>query len=632
MDGLLIVLILSFIICLLLLPFLIMRAAQKWGKISFQEWENYQILVSNLRHLKEDIELMADEWPMFSRPVLYTSQDRSAQIEFARAQEHIYEANTLLPEIAKYKLISPEVNKAGFLALFENISTIREGIHISESVGSLNNIVTGILDIREKIIGNRETNLQLQNSIDQKLKSIKEGINETEQIIETFDRASDDVLWALTLAHQSLDAAVKSREIHTEEGLEYAVADILIRIGNDILDYLRLYVKGLQEQRFQLDEFAKLLREAYYYLNIALEIDELNNWRALQKADNYLKILPHKLKKAQSSIQKFEKLRIKFTSLEDIIKSYDLERATRRAHSLQKQCAHYWYPYHQRPEFWTNAIGDRPLPSKILLDLRSQFLAQIQSITSGEQELRQSELLTLLEVFKNFIDVYDFANRDIVLLYNELFKHKQAHVIVRKLISENGEARKAIQIVEDITNDTEPSIKNASLEMLQMYQNYDALVQKVTGANFPELIGKYELLIIECNQIRADHEQMLVNLREQIFGLTQQLEEALEEVRTYIEGFPKINDHTHDLFIAARKDGKSILQNLDLTGEYAYLNHSQSLIREWLDLYEYQINSTKSQKTTFEQAHYQAWMQLSSLDTKLKTQETECVNDLRQLV
>ncbi len=228
---------------------------------------------------------------------------------------------------------------------------------------------------------------------------------------------------------------------------------------------------------------------------------------------------------------------------------------------------------------------------------------------------------TLLEAFKEFIQVYGFVNRDIGFLYRELFKHKQAHVAVRKLISENGEASIAIQMMEEIASDTEPSIKNASLEMLQWYQNYNALVQRVTGANFPELIGKYEALILECNQIRNDHEEMLINLREQIFYLRQQLEGTLEEVRGYIEGFPKISDQTRELFIAARKDGKSILQNLDPTGQYNHLNHSQLLIREWSDLYEYQINSTKSQKTTFEQAHYHAGIQLSSLDTKLRTQE-----------
>jgi hypothetical protein len=621
MDGLLLVIVLSVVICLVLLPALIMHGARKWGEIHFQEWENYQILVGYLRHLKEEIELMADEWPMCARPVLYAPQDRSAQMEFARAQEHIYEASTLLPEIAKYRLTSAEAKKGGFFALFDNIATIREGIQVSESVGILNNIIGVILDTREKINSNRETNLQLQKSIDQNLESLQEGINETEQIIEAFGNANDDVLWALTLAHQSLDAAFRSLEIHTEDGLEYAVAHTLNRIGNDILDYLKLYVRGLQEKRFQLDEFAKLLREAYYYLNVALEIDELNNWRALRKADNYLKVLPHKLKKAQASLQKFEKLRIEFISLESIIRSYDLERATRRANSLQKECAHYWYPYHHRPDYWRNAIADRPLPLKILLDLRSEFLAQVQPITSGEQELRQSELLAILVLFHKFIHVYDSANRDMRLLYNELLIHKQAHITVRRLISEDGEARKAMEMVENIAKDTEPSIKNASLEIHQIYQNYRATVEKVTGANFPELIGKYEVLIKDCNQVKDYHEQMLVNLREQVFDLRQQLENASEEVREFIEGFPKINDPIRELFITARKASKNILQNLELTGEYNHLNHSQLLIREWIELYEYQINSTKSQKITFEQAHYHAGMQLSSLDTKLRTQE-----------
>jgi hypothetical protein len=621
MDGFFIVLFLAALICLVLLPFLIMYRARKWDEIRSQEWQNYQILASNLRHLREEIEQMAEEWPIFARPVLYTKQDRNTQIEFAHAQEHIYEANVLLPEIAQYRSTFPKEGKRRFLSLSDNITTIREGIRVRDGVGSLSNIVTNILDIREKINTNRQANLELQESIDRELEKLQQGINEIEQIIENFSTENDDVLWTLTLAHQSVDAAIKSQDIHTQDGLEYAVADVLIRIGNNILEYLRLYVKGLQEKRFQLDEFARLLREDYDYLNIALEIAELNNWRELRKVDNYLKILPHKLKKAQSSLQKFEKLRIEFIRLENTIKSYDLERATRRANSIQKECAHYWYPYHQRPEFWKAAIGNRPLPLKILLDLRSQFLAHIQTIILGEQELRQSDLPTLLEAFHQFTDLYGSVNKDIGFLYNELLKHKQAHITVRKLVGENGEAKSAIRIIEGIAGDTEPAIKNACVELLQTYKNYYIVVEKVTGADFPQLIEKYEQLILACNRVENNHEHMLVYLRKQIFDLNQQLEGALEEAREFIEGFPKIMDQTREVFITARKSGKSILQNLDLEGGYNHLNHSQLLMREWLESYEFQIKGAKSQKITFEQAHAQARMQLSGLDTELKTRE-----------
>src|SRR5919109_2364886 len=62
--------------------------------------QKFAMLNEHLEKLRETMLSESDRWPMYARPVLFTEIDREAQIDFARAQQTLAEAEQILPEIA----------------------------------------------------------------------------------------------------------------------------------------------------------------------------------------------------------------------------------------------------------------------------------------------------------------------------------------------------------------------------------------------------------------------------------------------------------------------------------------------------------------------------------------------------
>src|ERR1044072_5454245 len=99
MNGLTSLAWLLLLLALIVLMFLYaqarLRAAEyRRGKKKFAS------LYEHLEKLRETMLSESDRWPMYARPVLFTEIDREAQIDFARAQQTLAEAEQILPEIA----------------------------------------------------------------------------------------------------------------------------------------------------------------------------------------------------------------------------------------------------------------------------------------------------------------------------------------------------------------------------------------------------------------------------------------------------------------------------------------------------------------------------------------------------
>src|SRR6266508_5791390 len=59
----------------------------------------YYSLAENLTELRNHVENEADRWPIYARPVVFTNIDHDAQVEFAKAQQFIRDAEEVIPEI-----------------------------------------------------------------------------------------------------------------------------------------------------------------------------------------------------------------------------------------------------------------------------------------------------------------------------------------------------------------------------------------------------------------------------------------------------------------------------------------------------------------------------------------------------
>src|SRR5829696_712988 len=89
---------LIFLLALIVLMFLYAQARAK---------KKFAILNEHLEKLRDTMLSESDRWPMYARPVLFTEIDREAQIEFARAQQALAEAEQIVPEIATIE--EPEI-------------------------------------------------------------------------------------------------------------------------------------------------------------------------------------------------------------------------------------------------------------------------------------------------------------------------------------------------------------------------------------------------------------------------------------------------------------------------------------------------------------------------------------------
>src|SRR5512147_922522 len=83
---------------LLVLMFLYAQARSRAGGYRRGK-KKFATLYEHLEKLRETMLSESDRWPMYARPVLFTEIDREAQIDFARAQQALAEAEQILPEI-----------------------------------------------------------------------------------------------------------------------------------------------------------------------------------------------------------------------------------------------------------------------------------------------------------------------------------------------------------------------------------------------------------------------------------------------------------------------------------------------------------------------------------------------------
>src|SRR5688500_708254 len=98
MDALLALIII--IIILLAVSFLIPYhlAKQRTKEYKLRK-RKFNALSNNLLRIKEHVSTETDRWPIYARPVLFTEIDHKAQIEFAKVQQALNEADLILPEI-----------------------------------------------------------------------------------------------------------------------------------------------------------------------------------------------------------------------------------------------------------------------------------------------------------------------------------------------------------------------------------------------------------------------------------------------------------------------------------------------------------------------------------------------------
>jgi hypothetical protein len=163
---------LLFLLALIVLMFLyaqarLMAREYRRGKKKFAN------LNEHLEKLRETMLSESDRWPMYARPVLFTEIDREAQIEFARAQQALAEAEQILPEIETIE--EPEIpdqfRLQDFFDVPKLLTTISLGNQLSGSVSALEQLILTLQHTQKSLRMNRqqveEKRLAVEKSIEE---------------------------------------------------------------------------------------------------------------------------------------------------------------------------------------------------------------------------------------------------------------------------------------------------------------------------------------------------------------------------------------------------------------------------------------------------------------------------------
>src|SRR5687767_5637440 len=164
--GLLLILLAFLVLILLYAQARRMAGAYRRGK------KKFALLHEHLEKLRDTMLSESDRWPMYACPVLFTEIDREVQIEFARAQQALAEAEQIVPEIATIEEpeLPDEFRIQDFFHVPKLLKTIFLGNQMSGSVSELEQLILTLQTTHKSLRMNRqqveEKRLAVEKSIE----------------------------------------------------------------------------------------------------------------------------------------------------------------------------------------------------------------------------------------------------------------------------------------------------------------------------------------------------------------------------------------------------------------------------------------------------------------------------------
>ena len=202
----------SLVFLILLLAFLVLMFLYAQARLRARGFrrgkKKFATLNEHLEKLRDTMLSESDRWPMYARPVLFTEIDREAQIEFARAQQALAEAEQILPEIATIE--EPELPDQFRLQDFFNVpkllKTIFLGNQLSGSVSELEQHILTLQTTHKSLRTNRqqveEKRLTVEKSIED-LRIRTEQINKRLKPLDIWrSLEAHNFLWVVNIAER----------------------------------------------------------------------------------------------------------------------------------------------------------------------------------------------------------------------------------------------------------------------------------------------------------------------------------------------------------------------------------------------------------------------------------------------
>jgi hypothetical protein len=628
----------SLVSLLFLLAFIVLMFLYAQARLRAREYRRVKKKFATLHeHLEKQRDTMlseSDRWPMYARPVLFTEIDRDAQIEFARAQQALTEAEQILPEIAIIE--EPEIPDQFRIQDFFNVpkllKTIFLGNQLSGSVSELEQRILTLQTSQKSLRMNRqqveEKRLAVEKSIED-LRIRTEQINKRLKPLDVWRSIeAHNFLWVVSIAERC-QVEASSRLMASSENdqgyIEHATATIFVDIGNFSLDCIELFLESQKiSRRYELDTFIRYFAESTGFLQSILQMDEVwSGWKKLKQVRPYIEALPTTRQQAEASLRSFKNRQEYFEKLLEQISRIDIEREIQAVDALEKEGAYYWYPYEEQKTYWEKALGNPTIfPSHELNRFHTLLLGEIQPAIHVDAVIKQSQLLNLIQKVGQALTWHDAITKLILQLGGALRSHKEAQRTVNGLLAAQGEASRLLTRLELVLVDTSPELREAGVRQAGEMRYYLEQAREIRGVDFPELVTRLGQWIAESDRLVRQHDVQFEELKAGYERYQKEIGALIKEIGVYMSHVPPFDVPSIQSFDIIFDEGIAILAEQKME-RYSWLRPAVSRMQAWSERSEPVILPAREKYTAFESENRLAGELLKQTEEELRRSKSE---------
>jgi methyl-accepting chemotaxis protein len=578
--------------------------ARRRARDFHQKKRKFDTLSGNLVQLKGHVEEESYHWPIYARPLMFTELDHRAQVEFAKAQQSLTDADDIVPLIINS--VEPETpvqfNIAYLFKLLKNINTINIGNRFSENINYLESRIGKLESSVKNIRASRYKVESKRREVRKSIRRLKNRIDHTSKKLKSMDAwnaiETHNFSWVVNIAdncHLTAYAQVAKHPDDEQGYLEHALADVFVEVGDFALDCVELFMESQKiSRRYELDVFSKLFKESIDFLQSIITMDsDWNGWRKLQRAKVHIDKFPEKRKHAEESLRLFKFQQGNLEKLIKLINELEVSAEIENADALEKECVYYWYSYEERKPEWEEALGVPPrFPSRELNLFQTLLVTNILPQIAADMFIKQSKMPALVKVIGQALERHQSIEHLTAKLKARLQFHKDAQNAVNALLGNQGKATVMLEKVKLSIIDTSPDISDEGKKLVKEHEAIDERARKIRGANFPELETDIAQLVIRSGLLIDKHNLEITKLMGEFTSLSRRIESNIEEANEYINHAPHFDNQTKKLLSSAYQAGWVMLQETAIE-KYSWLRNMTNQMRTWLQNAEPFIQQTR---------------------------------------
>ena len=591
-------------------------------------------LNEHLEKMRETMLSESDRWPMYARPVLFTEIDREAQIDFARGQQALAEAEQILPEIESIE--EPEIpdqfRLQDFFDIPKLLKTISLGNQLSGSLSELEQLILTLQQTQKSLRMSRQQVEEKRLAVEKSIEDLRIRAEQIGKRLKPLDvwrsLEAQNFLWVVNIAERC-QVEASSRLVtgsDNDQGyIEHATAMIFVDIGNFSLDCIELFLESQKiSRRYELDTFVKYFAESTGFLQSILQMEEVwSGWKKLKQVKPYIEALPTVRQQAEASLRSFKNRQEVFEKLIERLSLIDMEKETQVVEALETEGAYYWYPYEEQKTYWEKVLGNPTvMPSQELDKFQTLLRGEIQPSVHVDAVIKQSQLLSLIQNVGQALAWHDTITKLILQLGTALRSHKEAQQTVNQLLASQGEASRLHDRLQLVLIDTSPDLREAGTRQVGEMQSYLGQARRIRGVDFPELLTSLGQWIADAERLVKGHEVQFEELKASYDRYHKQTGAWIKEIGAYMNHFPPFDQPSLQSFDLLFDEAILILSEQKVE-RFAWLSPAVGRMQAWLERSEAVLVSARETYTAFESGNRLAAELLERTEAELRRSRSE---------